>query len=362
MEQINVTTQNSSYPIVISDDFKSFTKYVNRENKKCVIITDKNVEKYHIDTFCKYIENIFREIFFYVITPGEESKSLKAAEDIYIFLLEHHINRKDVIITLGGGVVGDLGGFVAATFLRGIEFVQVPTSLIAQIDSSVGGKTAVNLKNKKNIIGSFYQPKLVYINYSLLKTLPIKELKNGLVEILVHAIIKDELLFNYIETNLEQIMRLDPVVLEKIIYWNCRIKSEVVQKDETDVGERAVLNFGHTFGHAIEGYYEYRYKHGECVALGVIGACLIAERNGLITHDVTNRIENLLERIEIIQCIDDCDSTAVLNFMLYDKKVIEEKLFFILPLKIGKVERFPIEDMNLLKEVLNEIKKYSILS
>lgn len=357
MKQLKVKIDKSSYPIVITSDFGAFTKYADGEKNKCIIITDQNVAKYHLDTFYMSIKDSFQKVLTYVVEPGEKSKSLKVVEDIYFFLLEYQICRKDVIMTLGGGVVGDLGGFVAATFLRGIQFIQVPTSLLAQVDSSVGGKTAVNFRKIKNVIGSFYQPELVYINYSVLKTLPIEEMMNGLVEILVHAIIKDENLFYFIEENIEKIIALDSNVLEELIYWNCKIKSDVVQRDEVDVGERAILNFGHTYGHAIESHYDYRYRHGECVAVGIIGACRIAERKGLITKNITNRILRLLEHINILHQMNDCDQQAVLELLMHDKKVLEGQIYFILPLRIGKVERFKIENIDLIKEVLNEIVK-----
>ena len=355
MKQINVITERGSYPIVIASDFSLFSEYASQQQNKCVIITDKNVSKHHLDAFTLSIKDCFNEVFVYVITPGDESKSLKVMEEICVFLLKHNICRKDTIITLGGGVTGDLGGFVAASYLRGIKFIQVPTSLIAQVDSSVGGKTAVNLNNTKNIIGAFYQPELVYINYSVLKTLPVEEIRSGLVEIIVHAIIKDEKLFDFVEQNLERIMALDHDVLEELIWWNCRIKSDIVQRDENDRGERALLNFGHTYGHAIEGCYEYRYRHGECVAAGIIGACHIAERKELITKDITDRIFRLLERINVLPDISNCDQDAVMELMMRDKKFLEGKIFFILPLRIGKAERFQLDDISMIKEVLAEI-------
>lgn len=180
-------------------------------------------------------------------------------------------------------------------------------------------------------------------------------MRNGLVEILVHAIIKDENLFYFMEENIEKIIALDSDVLEEWIYWNCKIKREVVQRDEIDVGERAILNFGHTYGHAIESHYDYRYRHGECVAVGIIGACHIAERKGLITKNVTNRIFRLLERINVLHQMNNCNQQAVLELLMHDKKVLEGQIYFILPLRIGKVERFQIQDMDLIKEVLNEI-------
>lgn len=357
MKQLNVELEQHSYPIIVTSGFEGITQYIVRSSNKCVIITDQNVADWHLDTLCEYMKNVFEEVLFYIVEPGENSKSLKTAEAIYNFLQYNQICRSDTIITMGGGVVGDLGGFVAATFMRGIRFIQVPTSLLAQVDSSVGGKTAVNLKKTKNVIGSFYQPALVYINYSVLKTLPIEEIRNGLVEIIVHAIIKDEELFCFIEDNLDKIMELDFSVLEKLIYWNCNIKRDVVQRDEVDVGERAILNFGHTFGHALESYYDYKYRHGECVAIGIIGACYLAERMGLITKEVTTRIRQLIEHINVFPTLSDCNQEGILKFLLRDKKFTQGKIYFILPRKIGNVEKFEIQDMDLMKEVCSKIVK-----
>lgn len=298
---------------------------------------------------------LYLEVLFYVVEAGEQSKSLQAAGQIYEFLIKHAVCRTDVMITLGGGVIGDLGGFAAATFLSGIALIQIPTSLLAQMDSSVGGKTAVNHNKIKNVIGAFHQPVLVYINYSVLKTLPMEELKNGLVEIIVHAIIKDEILFHYIEDNLERILELDEGVMEELIYRNCRIKAEVVQRDEKDLGERENLNFGHTFGHEIESACDYKFRHGECVAIGIIGACYIAERLHFITSHETERIIRLIERLSVLPSIHDCDKEKVLAFIKHDKKAVDDKVKFILPRQIGMVEKYDIDNMQIVQEVLEEL-------
>jgi len=320
-----------------------------------VVITDNNVAKFHLESLKSALINIFPNIYCYIISAGEESKSLDISKQLYAFMIEHNICREDVIITLGGGVTGDLGGFVAATFLRGIKYIQIPTSLLAQVDSSVGGKTAVNMNKMKNIIGAFYQPSLVYINQSVLKTLPMEEIKNGLVEILVHGIILDAELFDYIEQNLEKIYLLKESVIEKLIYWNCDIKKGVVQRDEKELQERAILNFGHTFGHAIEGAYEYCYRHGECVAIGIIGACYIAEKLGLIDEIVTERIKALLIRMQVLPQISDCNKQKVLNFLMHDKKKSDNDIYFILPLKIGQVKKYKIQNLTLIEDTLDQL-------
>jgi 3-dehydroquinate synthase len=355
MKCLKVNLTNNPYLIVITNNFSDFLTYVQECSQKIIVITDSNIEKLYLNTFVNSISFGYADVLSYVVKAGEESKSLNIVQKIYQFLNENNVCRNDVIISFGGGVIGDLVGFVAATFMRGIRLIHVPTSLLAQNDSSIGGKTAVNFCKVKNIIGAFYQPKLVYINYNVLHTLSENEVKNGLVEILVHAIIKDESLFTYIEDNLENVLNLEPHILENLIYWNCSIKASVVEKDELDNGERAILNFGHTFGHAIESSYAYRYKHGECVALGILAACYISEELNFIDDSITARIKNILNRIHVLRNIQDCDKEKVFYFIKNDKKNVSGKMVFILPLEIGKVIKYEIEDFDIVERVLKRL-------
>lgn len=359
MRSLIVNIVNKKYPIIITNDFSDFLMYEENLSQKCIVITDSNVKKYHLKTFIDYLTPGYAKVIPFVVNAGEESKCLDKSKEIYQFLLENSIGRNDVIISFGGGVVGDLAGYIAATFMRGLQLIHVPTSLLAQCDSSIGGKTAINFEKAKNVIGAFYQPQLVYINYNVLQTLSIAEIKNGLIEILVHAIIKDADLFKYIEDNLDQIVSLKPSILEELIYWNCQIKSKVIERDEFDKGERAILNFGHTIGHAIESSYDYQYKHGECVALGILAACFISKEMNLIGEDVIERISTLLNRIGILKNIQDCDKEKVYYYLKRDKKVISEKLYFILPLEIGKVLKQEIKDFNLVSTALDQLIEYS---
>lgn len=353
MMHLNVKLKSSSYPIAITNSFDALEQYIDKNPHKCIILTDDNLEKLYLQDLCLSCEKIFNKILFFVVKSGEKSKSLETAKEIYLFLMKNSVCRQDVLISLGGGVIGDLGGFVAATYLRGISFIQVPTSLLAQVDSSIGGKTAVNLNKIKNMVGVFYQPRAVYVNYTVLKTLPVKELKNGLIEVLVHAIIKDEKLFFFIEENLEEILRLNPYLLESLIYYNCKIKSRIVQNDENDLGERATLNLGHTLGHAIESFYDYKYSHGECVAIGIIGACYISEKLNFITSETTNRIKSLLLRMHALHSIQYCDKEKIIDNLMHDKKVIDGKVFFILPIRIGAAIKYKIEDIKYIREALD---------
>ncbi len=353
MKVLNVRLKETNYPIVVTDSFHEMPQYLKGNHSKVIIISDSNVGKLYYTDVRNSLANYYYEIFHYEISAGEASKSMDIAIKVYCFLMENEFERNDLIIGLGGGVVGDLAGFVAATYLRGINLVHIPTSLLAQSDSSIGGKTAVNMMNIKNIIGTFYQPVLVYINYRVLDTLPIAEIRNGIVEILVHAIIKDMEFFVFMENNLERIMNLDQGLLEELIWRNCFIKKSIVEADEKESGERAILNFGHTFGHAIESSYNYRYKHGECVASGILGACYIAENLNMIDKSVTQRIHKILSRLGVLRDLRDCNWEDILHYMKHDKKRVSEKTRFILTIKIGQVVNREIDDISLIKSAFD---------
>ena len=246
---------------------------------------------------------------------------------------------------MGGGVVGDITGFVAATYLRGVPFVQVPTTLLAQVDSSVGGKTAVNHRRGKNLIGAFYQPLFVFIDLSTLKTLDPRELRAGMSEVVKYGVIRSEQFFSCLEKNAEKILSLDMVILEKIVKESCQIKAEVVHSDERESGYRAILNFGHTFGHAVESVTEYKkYRHGEAVAIGMLFAAQLSYKMGKCSDGVFTRIAALLSRLNLPQQIDDQLDRKYLDAMMLDKKVIGGNIRFVFPITIGQVT---IDEVNL---------------
>ncbi|MCK4249385.1 MAG: 3-dehydroquinate synthase, partial [Candidatus Omnitrophica bacterium] len=257
------------------------------------------------------------------------------------------------ILSLSGGVIGDLSGFVAATYMRGIAYVQVPTTLLAQVDSSVGGKTGVNLLRGKNLVGAFYQPRLVYIDTDVLKTLSDDELKAGLAEVVKYGVIRDKKLFEYLEENIDKILKKDPAMLEHIIACSCRIKAEVVSEDEKESGLRAILNYGHTIGHAIEATSGYgMYKHGQAVAIGMVYAGRIALKLEMISQEALQRQTDLLKKIGLPVELPDMDLTKITEAILLDKKIEADKIRFILPQRIGKVIIHPDISLDLTKEVL----------
>ncbi len=360
VEKLIVNLNERSYPIYITTDFSNigycFEECSINTERKLVVISDKNVDNYYGDALVKNIRNAGYNIEKCIIAPGENSKNILTAKYIYSHLIELKLDRKAVLIALGGGVVGDITGFAASTYLRGIDFIQIPTTLLSQVDSSVGGKTGIDFNGIKNVIGTFYQPKLVFINVKTLKTLPISELKSGMAEVIKHSIIKDKELFYFLKNNLDNIYTCNEDVLKHVVKTNCMIKSSIVEKDEKEEsGIRAVLNFGHTIGHALESASEYKLSHGECVSIGIIGAFKIAGYMGMVTNEETTDVINLLEKAGLPTEVKGIDPKKVYEKIFYDKKVNNGRILFILPREIGKVEKRFVNDEELVMKVLSEI-------
>ncbi|MGN0106235.1 MAG: 3-dehydroquinate synthase [Hominilimicola sp.] len=339
MEKLFVDLGKNSYDILFSDSFAALPKALSDINapKKLLVVTDSNVEKLYADE----VNNLLRENGYdsavYAFTAGEENKNMDSILGICRACIEHEMDRKSMIVALGGGVVGDMAGFAAAIFLRGIDFVQVPTTLLSQSDSSVGGKTGIDFMESKNILGAFHQPKLVYINVGTLKTLPPEQFVSGMGEVIKHGIIRDGSFFDYVEENSEKIKTLDSETLIKMDKINCSIKADVVEQDEKEMGLRTILNFGHTIGHAVESAYDFKMTHGECVGIGMIGAGYIAHKRKMIDAETLNRIENILDLYGFKTRVKLPEKETVFSFMQKDKKKIAGKLKFVLPTKIGEV-------------------------
>jgi 3-dehydroquinate synthase len=284
------------------------------------------------------------------VPAGEASKSLAQASRLYEHMLRLPADRHTTVVALGGGVIGDLAGFVAATFARGVSLFMIPTSLLAQVDSSVGGKVGINLPDAKNIVGAFHQPAGVWIDVAMLNTLPDRELRCGLAEVVKYGAILDEPFFGRLERSVEPILGGDPESLRAIIARSCELKAEVVSKDEREeTGLRAVLNFGHTVGHAIEAVegYEGRFHHGEAVAIGMAAEARLAEYLGWIGPDVVTRIQRLLAAFSLPTAITDLDHDALLAAMTRDKKNRGGKIRFVLPRQIGRVELTDVEEADI---------------
>lgn len=342
MAQLLVNLGDNSYPITIATSLDKVIATVAEQCKarQVVVISNETVAPLYLDTLKAHLTSDL--MFTYQVPDGEAHKSLQTFELIQSFLLENRISRDAVLVALGGGVVGDLCGFVAATYQRGVDFIQVPTTLLAQVDSSVGGKTAVNHPLGKNMIGAFYQPKSVLIATETLNTLPDREFAAGFAEVVKYGIIYDFAFFQFLEANKHPIKQRAPEVLAQVILRCCEIKAEVVAKDEKESGIRALLNLGHTFGHAIESEMGYgEWLHGEAVSAGMVIACELAEMRGNMSNEEKQRVIDLLEFFNLpIAGPENMQMTHYLGHMGRDKKVKAGTIRFIIPTALGKADIF----------------------
>lgn len=301
------------------------------------IITDEQVGALHAERVAASLENPKTDIL--RMPAGEEHKTLDTVRTMYDELLSLNRGRDSYIVALGGGVVGDLAGFVAATYLRGIPFIQIPTSLLAQVDSSIGGKVGVDLPQGKNLVGAFYQPRVVCIDPEVLKTLERRHLINGLVEVIKHGVIWHDRFFTYLEDKVDSLLNLDSGTLVETIGRSCRIKADVVEQDEKESGIRVILNFGHTIAHAVETCAEYKgWLHGEAVAVGMLAETRIAQKLGLTTDDTFRRQERLLQRVGLPTRLPVLDLERFQKAVLHDKKNLQMKIRMVLPVGIGRVQ------------------------
>lgn len=358
MDKIYVDTGHSSYYIhLIEDQWKPFVQHLDgcTKSQKLLIICDDNVHNLYYGDLDHVLAGTGYEYRVVVIPHGEATKSLKWAERLYTEALNAKLDRQSTIVALGGGVVGDIAGFIAATYMRGINFIQIPTTLLAQIDSSIGGKVAVNHTQAKNIIGAFYQPSMVYINIDTLSTLPEREFLSGLAELIKYGYIWDSNFLTWLMENMDSILAQDPKALRYSIYRACQIKSHIVGMDETEQGIRAILNFGHTIGHAIEAATDYeKYTHGEAVAIGMIYEAKLAYELGLIEKDYMEGLIALLERCSLPTKVENLDAITLIDKMTLDKKNIQGDIVFILPTGAGKVEIYSNIDRKLLYSTLTK--------
>lgn len=327
--------------------------------RRILIVTDEHVDQYYGDSAAESLAERLGEIEILTITPGEPAKSLLTSEKLWERLAEMNVDRYSVIVALGGGVVGDLAGFIAATYLRGLPFVQVPTTLLAQVDSSVGGKVGINLRCGKNLVGAFWQPKAVLIDPTTLKTLPDREFISGLGEVVKYGMIMDAVFLEWLETNTQRILAREPEPLSELIARCCRLKADVVERDEYErLGVRAILNYGHTFGHTLEAITEYQeYLHGEAVAIGMNFAARLAVRMRWLDESVAERQQSLLERfglpVRVASLRRVCDFEKMIQLMRHDKKNESEQIYFMLPQRPGLVERVAVSS-ELIRETLEE--------
>lgn len=314
---------------------KEILETICSDSKRICIVTDSKVGKYYLDTLTDALNPFVKCIENYVFSAGEDSKNLNVVSELYEKLIKAHFDRKDMLIALGGGVVGDLTGFCAATYLRGIKFIQMPTSLLAMVDSSIGGKTGVDFLAYKNMVGAFHQPSAVYMNLQTLLTLEDGQYFSGFGEIIKHGLIKDHNYYTWLKENKEKLITRDLDALHEMIYKSCLIKKEVVEKDPKEKGDRALLNFGHTIGHAVEKLMDFKLLHGECVAIGIAAASYISLIRKDITREEYEDIRNTLIEFHLPISVSNLDTEEILGVMAHDKKVEGDKIKFILLNRIG---------------------------
>jgi len=364
MRTVKVSLAERSYPIQIGTGLLGRLGAECARLKlghRCAIISNTQVAPLYAAKVKASLVKAGFEPVLITVPSGETAKSLKVVQECYDKLAMHRLERKSFIVALGGGVVGDLAGFVAATYLRGIAFVQVPTTLLAQVDSSVGGKVGVNLRAGKNLVGAFYQPRLVLCDLDTLKTLSKREFRAGLAEVIKYGIIYDARLFTQLERDLPKILKRDEKILAAVVARCCEIKADVVGQDETESGLRAILNFGHTIGHAIENISGYgKYLHGEAISIGQVAAAKLSARlSGLPERDA-ERIKDLFHRAGLPVTIDlnSAQRKKLFGAMRLDKKVSSGEVKFVLAKKIGNVvwgQRVPDDAVNsVLDELLQE--------
>lgn len=331
--------QQPIYDIVIEQSYDKLAeelKTIGAAGKKLCIVTDSNVAPLYCAQVKAVLETVASKVTVFEFPAGEESKTLDTVKNIYTHLIEEHFERKDMLVALGGGVTGDMTGYTAATYLRGIDFIQIPTSLLAQVDSSIGGKTGVDFDQYKNMVGAFHMPKLVYMNLSTLNTLPDEQFASGMAEVLKSGLIKDGEYYEWVITNLSEIMEKDSATMEQLVDGSCNIKRIVVEKDPTEQGERALLNLGHTIGHAIEKLKNFKLLHGECVALGTIAAAHISWKRDLLTTEEFFEIRDMMVGFDLPISLDDLTPEEIIQATKLDKKMEQGTVKFILLNSIGK--------------------------
>jgi 3-dehydroquinate synthase len=363
MERIKVNLEKrrkDSYEIFIGEDIAAdegwITTLKNRVDRY-VIITDSEVNPLYGKVVKEKFGQTTLPVDIIEIPAGESSKSVTTVLDVVSQLISLKVSRKSVLIALGGGVVGDVTGFIASIYMRSIPYVQIPTTLLAQVDSSVGGKTGVDLLEGKNLLGTFYQPKAVYIDLSFLRTLSDKDFANGLAEIIKYGIIGDENLFEFLEHESDGINERKPSLMKSLVGRSCKIKADIVEMDEKELGLRRILNFGHTLGHGLEAASDYTLSHGEAISIGMVGAAKISHRLDYLDGASYTRIVDLIKHYELPTKIPAAIDTArILDFMATDKKAIGGQLNFVLVKKIGVPFVTPEVPSGVVVETIEELQ------
>lgn len=327
------------YDIVYTKDFTLLAdelEALDTSERKIAVIADSNTQKLFGIQVMEELAKCCKKVIMYAFPAGEKSKTLDTVKDIYKALIEAKFDRRDMLVALGGGVVGDITGYTAATYLRGIDFIQIPTTLLAQADSSIGGKTGVDFDGYKNMVGAFYMPRLVYMNISTLKELDERQYYAGFAEVMKSALIKDALFYEWLLDHMYEIHDRELEVLEEMVERSCTVKKLVVEKDPTEKGDRALLNFGHTIGHAIEKNQNFEMLHGECVALGMVAAAYLSWKHNWLSMEEYYEVRDMLVPFNLPISIDNLDTKAILELTKSDKKMEAGQIKFVLLKKVGK--------------------------
>lgn len=356
MQTLTVSLADRSYPIHIGSGLlgqaELILPYLKR--KQVAIVSNTTVAPLYMQAIVQPLRDAGVSVIEIILPDGEAHKNNQTLQIIYDHLLQNRCERNTTLIALGGGVIGDLTGYAAATYLRGVPFIQVPTTLLSQVDSSVGGKTGINHPLGKNMIGAFYQPKLVLADIDTLKTLPQRELSAGIAEVIKYGLIRDADFFDWLEINMSALMNLDTAVASYAIYRSCQNKAEVVVADEHEQGERALLNLGHTFGHAIENAMGYGvWLHGEAVATGTVMAADLSQRMGWLNAAQMARIKTIMQAAKLPIDAPDLGVDEYLRLMQLDKKVSDGRIRLILQQDIGKAVMTADYDADKLKQTLS---------
>lgn len=349
------------YDIILDNSFQDLSgelKNLGYENRKICIVTDTNVEKLYLNEVKAELEKAFSFVCVFVFEAGEERKNLETVKRLYETLILQKFDRKDVLAALGGGVTGDLTGFAAATYMRGIDFIQLPTTLLAQVDSSIGGKTGVDFDQYKNMVGAFHQPKLVYMNLNTLSTLPEEQYYAGMGEILKHGLIQDDAYYEWTISNMAEIFVRDQEVLEELIYKSCEIKRKIVERDPKEEKDRALLNFGHTIGHAVEKLKDFKLLHGECVAVGSVAAAHISWKRGYLKEEEFLEIRDMFVAFSLPISVYGLTAEEILKAAKSDKKMEQGNMKFILLKKPGKA----VIDRTVTEEEMMDAISYIIVT
>lgn len=355
MKRLNLDFGKRGYEIYIDKNFEKLSECLCENYTALLVVADSNTAPLYAKEVCAILKTKAERVGLCVFDAGEKNKNYKTIHKIYDACIENGLDRKSAIVALGGGVCGDMAGFAAATFMRGIGFIQIPTTLLAQTDSSVGGKVGIDYGGIKNIVGAFKQPNLVYINTATLNTLNNREFSAGMGEVIKYGVIWDADFLTWLDKNCDSVKKRDSATLEEMIFRCCRAKADVVVRDETENSLRMILNFGHTIGHGIESAMDFSYLHGECVALGMICAMHIALERKMIDQSFFNELSELEKKYGLFLKADIKNEDEVLRYIKNDKKKTGDKINFVLPVSRGSVKIFTDVSAEQMKNAIKKI-------